>query len=182
MATESILFCILPHTRGFSEVQCPGECCGSRGGNAEEGVLALTALTGAALGGEAGFLVGAVTMLASNLLFSQGPWTPWQMLGMGLVGLVAGACFREGALPREKWALALFGAVSALAVYGVLLNISSALLATGTLTWGSVLAYCTSGFPMDCVHAAASFAFLFLFAEPMLATLARVRRKYGFGA
>lgn len=65
MATESILFCILPHTRDFSEVQCPGECCGSRGGNAEEGVLALTVLTDAALGGEAGSLVGAEPMLAT---------------------------------------------------------------------------------------------------------------------
>ena len=37
-------------------------------------VLALTILAGAALGGETGFLVGAVTMLVSNILFSQGPW------------------------------------------------------------------------------------------------------------
>jgi uncharacterized protein YbbC (DUF1343 family) len=29
--------------------------------------------------GLAGFLVGAMTMLASNFLFSQGPWTPFQM-------------------------------------------------------------------------------------------------------
>ena len=38
-------------------------------------VLALTIISGVALGGETGFLVGAVTMLASNVLFSQGPWT-----------------------------------------------------------------------------------------------------------
>ena len=51
-------------------------------------VIALTVLTGAALGGESGFLVGAVTMLASNVLFGQGPWTPWQMFALGLIGLL----------------------------------------------------------------------------------------------
>ena len=144
-------------------------------------VLAITVLTGAALGGEAGFLVGAVTMLASNLLFSQGPWTPWQMLGMGLCGLLAALFFHRGPLARDKWTLAVFGAVSALAVYGVLLNAASALLATGTLTLAGFLAYCSSGFPMDCVHAASSFVFLFFLAEPMLETLTRVQRKYGLG-
>ena len=39
-------------------------------------VMALTIIAGVAFGGETGFLVGAMTMLASNVLFSQGPWTP----------------------------------------------------------------------------------------------------------
>ena len=37
------------------------------------------------LGGETGFLVGAMTILASNVLFSQGPWTPFQMFAMGIM-------------------------------------------------------------------------------------------------
>ena len=49
-------------------------------------VLALTIIVGVAFGGETGFLVGAVTMLVSNVLFSQGPWTPWQMFSMGIIG------------------------------------------------------------------------------------------------
>lgn len=144
-------------------------------------VLALTIVSGAALGGEAGFLVGAVTMLVSNMLFSQGPWTPWQMFGMGLCGFLAGILFRRGGLAREKWTLSLFGGVSALALYGPLLNASSALLATGTLRLSTFLAYCVSGFPMDCVHAAATVAFLWFLSEPMLEKLARVRKKYGIG-
>ena len=48
---------------------------------------------GFALGGAPGFAVGAVGALASNLFFGQGPWTPWQMAGWGLVGL-AGAGLR----------------------------------------------------------------------------------------
>ena len=42
-----------------------------------------------AFGWETGFLVRAVTMLTSNVLFSQGPWTPWQMFAMGIIGFLA---------------------------------------------------------------------------------------------
>ena len=59
-------------------------------------VLALTIISGVALGGETGFLVGAMTMLASNVLFSQGPWTPFQMFAMGIIGFLAGVLFRRG--------------------------------------------------------------------------------------
>ena len=142
-------------------------------------VLALTILAGAALGGEAGFLVGAVTMLVSNMLFSQGPWTPWQMLGMGLCGFFTGLVFRRGSLPRNRWTLCACGVVGAFAVYGVLLNAYSALLATGSLTWQSLAVYCASGFAMDAVQAVSTAVFLWFFAEPMLEKLECVKRKYG---
>ena len=143
-------------------------------------VLALTILAGAALGGETGFLVGAVTMLVSNILFSQGPWTPWQMLGMGLCGFLAGLVFHRGGLPRKREALCAYGAVSAFLVYGILLNAYSALLATGTLTWRSLAVYCASGFSMDAVQAISTVIFLWFFTEPMLDKLERVKIKYGF--
>ena len=31
-----------------------------------------------------------MTMLASNVLFGQGPLTPWQMFAMGIIGFLAG--------------------------------------------------------------------------------------------
>ena len=143
-------------------------------------VLALTILAGAALGGETGFLVGAATMLVSNILFSQGPWTPWQMLGMGLCGFLAGLVFHRGGLPRKREALCAYGAVSAFLVYGILLNAYSALLATGALTWQSLAVYCASGFAMDAVQAISTVIFLWFFTEPMLDKLERVKIKYGF--
>ena len=143
-------------------------------------VLALTILAGAALGGETGFLVGAVTMLVSNILFSQGPWTPWQMLGMGLCGFLAGLVFHRGGLPRKREALCAYGAVSAFLVYGILLNAYSALLAAGALTWQSLAVYCASGFAMDAVQAISTVIFLWFFTEPMLDKLERVKIKYGF--
>ena len=142
-------------------------------------VVAMTILAGVAFGGETGFLVGAMTMLVSNMLFSQGPWTPWQMFAMGLCGFLAGVLYRRGLLRRGRVSLCIFGALSALLIYGVLMNISSALLWQGTVSWATIGAYLLSGFPVDCVHAAATVCFLWLFGEPMLEKLERVKRKYG---
>ena len=44
-------------------------------------------IAGFALGASPGFAVGALTALVSNMVFGQGPWTPWQMFAWGLVSL-----------------------------------------------------------------------------------------------
>ncbi len=54
-------------------------------------------LAGYALGGAPGFAVGAVAALASNVVFGQGPWTPWQMAAWGGVGLLGALLPEDGA-------------------------------------------------------------------------------------
>lgn len=143
-------------------------------------VMALVIIAGVAFGGETGFLVGAVTMLTSNILFSQGPWTPWQMLSMGLIGFLAGILFRKGLLRRTRSSLAVFGAFAAVVIYGGIMNPAAALMYNGTVINRQViLAYYVSGLPMDLVHAAATVIFLLLAAEPMLEKLDRIKVKYG---
>ena len=142
-------------------------------------VLALTIIAGVAFGGETGFLVGAMTMLASNVLFSQGPWTPWQMFCMGIIGFLAGVLFRKGWLRRSRLSLCIFGALSAILIYGGIMNPASALMWAGELNWKILLTYYISGFPMDCIHAAATWLFLWFAAEPMLEKLDRIKVKYG---
>lgn len=142
--------------------------------------VALTIISGVAFGGETGFLVGAVTMLASNVLLGQGPYTPWQMFAAGIIGFLAGALYRKGLLRRTRLSLCIFGTLAALVLYGGIMNFQSALQASpDVLNLKVVLAYCVSGFPMDCVHAAATWFFLWVAAEPMLEKLDRVKVKYG---
>ena len=143
-------------------------------------VCAIVILTAVAFTPEAGFVTGAAAGLISNFFFGQGPWTPWQMLGMGLCGFLAGLVFHRGRAPRNRGTLCVFGVVSAFAVYGILLNAYSALLATGALTWQSLAVYCASGFAMDAVQAISTVIFLWFFTEPMLDKLERVKIKYGF--
>ena len=143
-------------------------------------VMALVIISGVAFGGETGFLVGAVTMLVSNILFSQGPWTPWQMFSMGIIGFLAGILFRKGLLRRSRGSLSAFGAFAAIFIYGGIMNPASALMYSGTnLSWKLLMAYYVSGLPMDLVHAAATVIFLLLAAEPMLEKLDRIKVKYG---
>ena len=143
-------------------------------------VMALVIIAGVAFGGETGFLVGALTMLASNVLYSQGPWTPWQMFSMGIIGFLAGVLFRKGLLRRSRGSLAIYGALAAVVIYGGVMNLSSALLYnTANLSLKIVLAYYVSGLPMDLVHGAATVIFLLIAAEPMLEKLDRIKEKYG---
>ena len=142
-------------------------------------VMAMTIIAGVAFGGETGFLVGAMSMLLSNIFFSQGPWTPFQMFSMGVIGFLAGILFRKGLLRRTRGALAVFGAICAIVIYGGIMNPVSALLWTEDLNWKLILTYYVTGFPVDCVHAAATVLFLLVLAEPMLEKLDRIKVKYG---
>ena len=142
-------------------------------------VMAITIIAGVALGAESGFLVGSMTMLISNIMFSQGPWTPWQMFAMGIAGFLAGVLYRKGRLRRSRVSLCVFGALCAVIVYGGIVNPAAALIWSHTLNWETVLAYYITGFPMDCVHAAATWIILWFIAEPMLEKLDRIKTKYG---
>ncbi|MDD4767347.1 MAG: ECF transporter S component, partial [Desulfotomaculaceae bacterium] len=53
----------------------------------------LVEIAGFVFGARVGFFVGAMTPLISNFFIGQGPWTPWQMICWGLVGM-SGAAVR----------------------------------------------------------------------------------------
>ena len=142
-------------------------------------VAALVILSGVAFGAEAGFLVGAVTMLVSNVLFGQGPWTPWQMFAMGVIGLAAGVLFRKGLLNRDRLSLSVFGGLSIFLLYGGILNPTSVLMYQSTPTLKMILTTYVTGLAADAVHAAATVFFLWFLSESMLEKLDRVKVKYG---
>ena len=119
-------------------------------------------------------------MLVSNVLFSQGPWAPWQMFAMGIIGFLAGVLFRKGLLRRSRGSLATFGAFAAVVIYGGIMNPAAALMYNAQSLNGEMLvAYYISGLPMVLVHGGATVIFLLLAAEPMLEKLDRIKVKYG---
>ena len=142
-------------------------------------VVALTILAGVAFGGETGFLVGALSMLASNVLFSQGPWTPFQMFAMGLIGFLAGVLARCGVLRRSRLSLCLFGVIASVVIYGGIMNPASALIWARTLDWKLLLSYYLTGLPVDLIRAAATWLFLWFAGLPVLEKFDRVKLKYG---
>jgi energy-coupling factor transport system substrate-specific component len=133
-------------------------------------------LTGYVLGGAPGFAVGALAALSSNLIFGQGPWTPWQMAAWGIVG-VAGAGWAvvtRRHLYRIPTAALLVGCAF---FYGALTNLSTLTVAGGTPTWGQVVALESSGLPFDTAHAVGNVAFFLAFGPALVRVLLRYRAR-----
>ena len=142
-------------------------------------VAAIVILTGISFGGEAGFLVGSLTMLISNMFMGQGPWTPWQMFSYGMIGYLAGILFQKGILKARKVDLCIYGFLSVFLIFGGIMNPASILMAYGYITKKSLIAFYISGAPVDLVQATSTVIFLWILSRPLLEKLERVKRKYG---
>jgi len=83
----------------------------------------LLILAGRALGRGFGFVLGALTLLASALVTAGfGPWLPFQMVAAAWIGFGAG-CLPRATGRAELALLAAYGAVTGL-LFGLLLNLS----------------------------------------------------------
>lgn len=142
-------------------------------------VLAIVIISGVAFGGETGFIVGAITMLVSNIYFGQGAWTPWQMFAAGIIGFLAGVLFKKGMLSRGRGAICIFGFIVTIVIYGGIMNFASLILSRAPVTADTIITYYAQGLPLDIIHAFSTLAVLFFLSQPMLEKLDRVKTKYG---
>ena len=146
-------------------------------------MMGIVIIAGVAFGAQFGFLTGTLSVLVSNFLFSQGPWTPWQMFAFGMGGLLAGLLGRMGAFSGRRVpvgiALCLYGAPAVLLVAGPILDTYSVLSMLSRITPEGVAAVFLAGLGSNVTHAVATVATLLLFGKPMLEKLRRVQRKYG---
>ncbi|MEG2213811.1 MAG: ECF transporter S component, partial [Clostridiales bacterium] len=109
----------------------------------------------------------------------QGPWTPWQMLGFGMVGFAAGILFCKGLLRKQRGSLCIFGGLAAMVIYGPLMDTATVLMYQANPTWPMILAAYGLGLPFNIVHAVATMMFLWLIAGSMIEKLERIKHKYG---
>lgn len=142
-------------------------------------IAAIVIISAVAFGAESGFLVGAFTMFLSNMLAGQGPWTPWQMFSMGIIGFLAGILFRKGLLRRDRISLSIYGGLSVLFIYGGIMNPASVIMFQSNITKSMILASYVTGLPMDLIHAGSTVFFLLIMGEAMLEKLDRIKTKYG---
>lgn len=139
-------------------------------------VAALTIISAIYIGIDAGFLVGSLSIVLSNFYFGQGPWTPFQMLAFGLVGLIA--AMLNDPLRKSRVFLLIFGAVS-----GFLL---SAVMDVWTVIWYNggfdVKLYLTAfvtALPHTILYVISNVIFLYFMAKPFGEKLERIKVKYG---
>ena len=142
-------------------------------------VVAIVIIAGVCFGGEAGFLVGAMSGFVSNFFFGQGPWTPWQMFCFGIIGFLAGILFRKGFLKKNRRQLCIFGGLAAFFIYGGIIDIWTILMFTPHPTIETAILVYGSAFWFNFIHGTATVIFLFFLANPMIEKLERVKIKYG---
>lgn len=142
-------------------------------------IYAIVMIAGIAFGPESGFLVGAVAALASNFFLSQGPYTPWQMMGYGAGGMLAGFLFQQGRFPRKPLFMGVVGFLIVLLLVGPLLDTCTVFLAPISMNLSSILAIYISGFTVNISQGISTFAVMFLLGSPMLEKLDRIKVKYG---
>ncbi len=147
---------------------------------------AMVILTAVGFGPEAGFIVGSMARLMVNFFQGQGPWTPWEMVGWGVLGILTGVFFAKYKKNTLKNDIILAGwtFLSVFLLYGTLMNLFTFLFAVRYARDDSILnifirTYAT-GIPYDLLHAARAAIAVFLLSNPVLKRIDRIKVKYGF--
>jgi hypothetical protein len=135
---------------------------------------------GYALGPAPGFAVGALTALVSNIWFGQGPWTPWQMAGWGMCG-VLGAGLAVIRPTAGRFTLAVTCALAGVA-YGALLNFSLMATYGGDLSLQRFLALESRAVPFDAAHAIGNAGLALVAGPAMVRMLVRFRERFEWRA
>ncbi len=139
-------------------------------------ITALTVITAMYLGGEAGFLVGALSAALSNFYFGQGPWTAFQMLAWGFIGLIAG--WLAGPLKKHRALLLLYGVLAGVA-YSLIMDVWNVLWYGGGFNGALYAASVVTALPHTVLYAVSNFVFLYFLARPFGEKMERVKLKYG---
>lgn len=140
-------------------------------------VTAIVMIAGIQFGERAGFLTGALSALASNMLLGQGPWTPWQMYAWGMIGFFSGICEKKG-LFRKRIFLYVFGFLSGI-LFGWFMNLQYLIGYVEQITLESVLLSYAASMPFDLMHGASAVIFLLVLEKPWGKKLRRLKVKYG---
>ena len=144
---------------------------------------AIVILAAISFGPNVGFLCGSLSMLVSNIFFGQGTHTPFQMFGMALVAFLCGLLFYNNRLGRNRWIVALIGGFLSFAVYGFIVDSSSALFFSSPLSLKTVIPVYLSGISFNAIHGVSTFVFLLIATPYIKDTFERVAKKYElFGA
>ena len=139
-------------------------------------MTAVIVMTGIYFGAEAGFLCGAFTALLSNFYFGQGPWTPFQMVSFGFIGLLAGMLNQP--LKASRTALVFYG-IFAGAFYSLIMDVWTVLWSQASFEPDMYAAAILAAAPFTVLYSISNVIFLLLMRRPLGARLQRVITKYG---
>jgi len=139
-------------------------------------VTALTVIGAVYLGPEAGFLIGSMSALISDFYFGLGPWTPFQMLAWGVIGLIAGVFpFR---IAKSRPFMLVYSAISGVA-FSMIMDTWTAIWITEGFSLAVYGAMLISSLPYMLLYVVSNVIFILLAAKPIGEKLERMKIKYG---
>ncbi len=139
-------------------------------------VTVLVLCAGISLGPVQGFATGALSAVVSNLALGMGPWTLWQMLGWGVIGLLGGALGKLRL--RQKW-LVCAAALASGFLYGWIVDIWTVAFYGEGITLELFLTVYSAATLFNLIHSAGNLAFALLLYPTVCQKLDRVVTKYG---
>lgn len=140
-------------------------------------IAAIVIASAVCLGSQRGYIIGAFSAFVSNFIFGQGIWTPFQMVALGAVGLLAGLVFQR--LKVNRYTLSVVGFFLASFVYGIIVDMSTVLSVYGNnITLKGALSVYASGAVFNLVFGVSTAVFLFLFGMPFITKIERISTKY----
>lgn len=138
---------------------------------------AIIILTGIFMGPECGFLVGSLSAVTSNVFFGQGPWTPFQMLTWGVIGLLSGLPGIRKVL-HSRGPLIIWGMLMGM-LYSGIMDIWTVLDLTGTWTWKRYVMALGTAVPYIIAYMSSNVVFLMVGLKPIGEKLERIQLKHG---
>jgi len=140
-------------------------------------MTAIIIISGICMGAEIGFLVGSLSAVTSNMLFGQGPWTPFQMFSWGLIGLIAGLPWIRKVLSKNYWFLVLYGILAGI-FFSFFMDVWTVLSIDRYFSWPRYVALLVTALPYTISYCFANAFFSCLLLRAIQTRLQRILIKY----
>lgn len=135
----------------------------------------LVLVSGYVFGPVLGFAVGALAAASSNIFLGQGPWTLWQMICWGLIGVTGGVYQKMGGR-GDRITLSIIGVIWGY-LFGWIINLWHWLTFVYPLNLKSFIATYASSFWFDTLHAIGNGLFLYNLSPDVINVLERYKRR-----
>ena len=108
----------------------------------------------------------------------------WRFYLLGAVGLLVGTLLQKERLPISNLTMALFTFFTTFVIYGGIMNIATMVTSTAmpggeAISLAALKTVYIAGLPYDLLHGFTASLCVYLFGEPMIQKLERIKIKYG---
>ncbi|MDR5659304.1 ECF transporter S component [Serpentinicella sp. ANB-PHB4] len=132
-------------------------------------------ITGYVFGSQAGFMVGSLAAFSSNIFLGHGPWTPWQMIAWGCVGLTGGLI--RLIKTKQVYMILVIVAIGWGFFYGWIMNLWNWLAFVYPLNLDTFIAINLSSLSFDVIHALCNGIFMWVMGKDLIVILKRFSRR-----